>query len=1256
MAWALAPKSIDVQRLGDVALRELVVRLITGDLAAAGLPTTAVKAGGDQTAPDGGIDVRVEGDFTTLDNVPAIPLGVQVKAEKMPAAKIGKEMRPKDKPRAVFAELAAAGGAYVIVSGRDNTSDEQLRLREAAMRLALRDVPGGENLKVRFYDSDQVARWAAGQPGVSLWLAREVGAPRDGWIAHGRWASPNDASDLGYLGDSTSRARFSDSDGATTVTEALARLKTHLAEPKAVARLVGLSGMGKTRLAQALFEEQGEAAKGLSVDLAVYGDVGGALGVTPELLAAQLAETGTRAVLVVDNCNAELHRRLTQIVRGARGALSLLTIDFDVGDDRPEDTLILRLEPAADDLIERLLHRRFPRLGLQDRMRIAQFSGGNSRVALALAAATRGVSIEKLNDRELLDRLFLTGRRGMDDDLRRVARAMSLFGAIDLNAERGPEEIATIRRLSEVSEIVFHEKVRELLDRGLAQQRGTQRAVLPQALALRLADDALNNLPPRLPESAIMVEGPARLADSFLKRLGTMSQNPVARQLGADLLAPGGKLVPVDLSHEDPWNRLAHLAPLAPQRALEIALEAVGRADPEDDHFRYMVADKLARLLMALAFDDALFCRATLGLADLLQRLPSPHGLGAYKNDFLCLFQARQSGTFASQATRNAVIDELLRSPVLKRQNLGIEALCASLRTSFERMSRSLAFGDRLPEAGWKPQGTEEWRAWYASALLATEAALARPEYADRLMPRLATLIGEMLRYEDIRDLGVAAMRRIAGGKFWRQGWVEVSRCVAGFRRHGKDPPEELSALEGEMRPSTIADRFEAWVQGYPNHYIEALPDHQNGWAAFENHGRALGAEAAASAEAYDYVVPRALRKPASYPQAVGEGYGAAIQDLNAAWTRLVAELETVNATEQEPRFLVGFLQAAAKRQPQAIGPWLDAALAGKGLRRWTVELNSALGPLAEPEARRVLRALEMGAMTAASFEGLVYGRRTFFIPNPLMADIFRGLMKLPGGLAVAAALVAMRYHGGKEAPLDAGLLVVGRELLDAIAEDGGEPLRSTDLMLIATTCLVGAAGAKTARRISRRMVSAADQEFQGGWVDNLPSLILERFPAVGLDEFLGGRPSPNSYKLEHLLGGGDSDDHPNNRPLNGVDDQLLQAWVLKAPDSRAARLARFVGYFEAQNDTFRWTPIALWLLDLRDAGDVGRIFSDRFHVGSWSGSEESRFVRRLNLTAALVDHHNPSVAAWGREQHEMLLRIIKEIEQRKRAANEKFE
>ena len=135
-----------IEKLNDEDLRELVLRLCEAELRRNNLPVSSVTAGGSQTAPDGGVDVRVEiPAIAELDFIRRATTGFQVKCEDMPASKIEGEMSPGGQLRPAIRELISAGGAYIIVSSKGSVADGPLLKRREAMRSAIKDEPNASS-------------------------------------------------------------------------------------------------------------------------------------------------------------------------------------------------------------------------------------------------------------------------------------------------------------------------------------------------------------------------------------------------------------------------------------------------------------------------------------------------------------------------------------------------------------------------------------------------------------------------------------------------------------------------------------------------------------------------------------------------------------------------------------------------------------------------------------------------------------------------------------------------------------------------------------------------------------------------------------------------------------------------------------------------------------------------------------------------------------------------------------------------------
>jgi hypothetical protein len=374
----------DVAKLSDVELRELVARLCEAELARRGLPRSCVRWSGSQTAPDGGLDVEVRAPEATFsgDFLPALPCGLQVKKPQMGPASISAEMRPQDSLRAVIRQLAEENGSYLIVSLDDDCAAKPLASRRKAMRDALVDVEDPE--RSDFYDRGHLVNWLREHPSVQLWVRKKLGMPMTGWRPHGRWSStPRDAEDTLIVEDGMTVELPGKQLEGVGLMDGLKAVRHLIAGSTRAIRIVGLSGVGKSRFVQALFEEEvGDGA--LDRAAVVYGDLGDSLDPTASDLVGQLIIRQQPIFIVLDNCPPDVHTRLATRIRQADCQVKLITVEYDVADDLPESTNVVRLDVKDGTIAERLVRRRYPHIGQLNAQTVAEFAGGNARLALAL--------------------------------------------------------------------------------------------------------------------------------------------------------------------------------------------------------------------------------------------------------------------------------------------------------------------------------------------------------------------------------------------------------------------------------------------------------------------------------------------------------------------------------------------------------------------------------------------------------------------------------------------------------------------------------------------------------------------------------------------------------------------------------------------------------------------------------------------------------------------------------------------------------
>ncbi|MBF4432869.1 hypothetical protein EA848_25490, partial [Vibrio anguillarum] len=121
-----------------------------------------------------------------------------------------------------------------------------------------------------------------------------------------------------------------------------------------------------------------------------------------------------------------------------------------------------------------------PYLSKQTTGKIADFSGGNARVANALASTVgKDENISRLKDEELFKRLFHQ-RHDSDIGLEKAAEGLSLAYSFQLESEDDFSE--ELKLLGEIVMLPPHEMykfAKELKRRNLAQERSIWMAILP---------------------------------------------------------------------------------------------------------------------------------------------------------------------------------------------------------------------------------------------------------------------------------------------------------------------------------------------------------------------------------------------------------------------------------------------------------------------------------------------------------------------------------------------------------------------------------------------------------------------------------------------------------------------------------------------------------------------------------------------------------------------------------------------------------
>ena len=1244
----------DITALTDADLKTLVARLAIAELEGKRLPVSGVTAGGSQDAADGGLDVRVEvAGHLAPDFVPRGITGFQVKKPNMTASAIAGEMAPGGVLRPVIGELADAGGSYVIVSAQGSVADGPLTARQRAMRDAVAGHPNASSLHLDFYDRDRMSTWANRYPGVAAWVRVRVGRELKGWRAIGDWTDGTVAAGSPYLFDEHACLVDERSRKRETISIELgiARLREVLSQPRQAIRLIGLSGLGKTRLVQALFET-GVGKAALDPASAVYTDYSEETSPTAREMARRLVDTDRRAILIVDNCNPATHADLVRICAGENGQVSLLTVEYDVRGDEPERTDVFRLVNASPALVEAWLETNFDHLSQVDRRRIAVFSDGNFRVARTLAGTVvRGETLGQLRDRDLFERIFRQ-RNGHDPGLQLAAEDLSLLYSFDGEDTSDGGELALIGGIRDVSASVLYGYGAELHGRGVVQSRGRWRAILPQAIANPLAGYALKRIPPD-DYDRFCAQLPLRMLKSVSRRLGYLHDDAEAGRAVARWLRADGPLGGLFEMGEDGIEIVGNIAPVAPELVLaRIEAELAGGGGKPILAPKNRMRGRWISLIKMLAYDAAMFEDAVFALARFVAAEPEGHNQNSAVRDFGELFQLHLSGTHASPDLRRDVVRRLAKSG-----DAGIRACVAHAigslleATHFTSLSQH-EFGARPRDFGWRPQFKRDVTEWF-------DAGIALAVELDALVPEVREVLGRKIQglwcHVSSHDALDAASVGLSRSGTWLGGFF-------GFRRvllyHGAGMPEEqlsrLQSIIARLEPTELLDRARATVFNRSGGGLD-LPeggaaDPASAWRLASQQAVDLGKVFATDPAALAAFLPELLsERNAHRALEFGMGLAEGADDVSVLWNGLLTAFKDVPAERRNATALGGYIHGAAADRV-FIAAALDGVAGAAEVVRGLTYLQARAGIDLEGIIR-LAAALAAKTIGVDDFRQLATGA-VRDAPGDALALMLAGLAALHGGSAVALDILHMHFACAKDdgREYDPHLIECGRDLLGAADFANDAPLDDYAAGEAIGVCLAGSDGEEAARRLCGGIRDRIDGYRLSSYnIVHVLKAVFAVQPMIALDCLLLSK-AGNHGDVELRLG--------HWSPFEGMDAALLRRWADADAETRYPLIGGALSVFEESGTGGAVGLSTLFVELLGHAPDRAAFLGSRNRIipNAWSGSLADVLEHRRTLLGPLADHADAAVRGWMRELDVWLVGCIAKERLRDAASEESFE
>lgn len=1232
-------KDIEQLKAGD--FRYLIGRLCEADYTKAHLPIVGINYSGDDSSKDGGLDVIINTECKppVLSFVPAKNTGFQVKKPKMSASDIKKEMAPRGCLQECIKNLISNNGAYIIASSSDNVSGSSRENRINAMKECVALEPGYENIQLKFYDQNDIASWVRLHPTLILWTRDKIGKSLSGWQPYENWSQPSEDINQSYLKDDQIRLydRTDPDNNELSVEAGLSKIRTKLLIPGSAVRLIGLSGVGKTRFAQALFDNR-IGDNFLNPSLAVYTNIGNDvysnIQPSPESMAHQLAAIGSQVFLIVDNCSSELHQRLAKICSCAGNKVSLLSIEFDITDDTPENTDVFKLEESSLDLIERLLLYRFPEIGRVNAGCISNFSGGNARLALALATTIKPKeSLSGMNDQELFKRLFFQ-RDALDKDLMLSAEVCSLFYSLNTNGKADFDELKFIATFIGTNSDKLYRDIKTLERKGLVQFRASFMAILPQAISNRLAEQALENRRVEVISDAVLNSSP-RLIKSFSHRLKYIHQSKDAQSITKDWISTNGwlgeNIVHLDETQMYVLNNIATVLPEQILNTLETAAngsQGTFFVSKENNNGHQLIG-----ILRHIAFEPHLFERCVKLMCRFVLQLEYPPSKSSKHDALTSLFNIRLSGTHASKELRAKIVKDLLNSKEQNQQQLGLTLLEAALKAWHFQSYFDFEWAARIRDFGHIPKTEIEVIQWYEMFLkICIDFSTTDTPLAKQGRKILADKLRELWVAGKVYDAIEKSIKILHEQESWNEGWFAVKDIIHfDYQNKPNKDSERINRLEQYLKPKSLIEKIRTYVLlGNHHQFIYDTNDFSSKIEQIEAYVRQLGSEIVENRAVLDELISEFFISNSPQLRAFGKGLADASTDKQVTWDMLYKQYLINRSPACNIGVLLGYISSCYENDEHFYNSLLDQLVNDNLLCPIFPDLQSVVR-IDSLALARLHKIIDNPNLNVNSFITLAHGRTHEAISDDDLAVLLNEISRKKGGIDVAIEILKMRFfEKNNTSDHSTNLLIFAcNTLYSYISKTSGYFEHDSELALISNVCLGCIHGKQIASDICKYIKI---NSFLSPCIKLLES-IASIYPELFLDEIIENNNNQGHFSFY-------IDDEAN--PLVKISDEFIINWCEAKPSKRYPLIMTAISLFYTPENSKITELNPLLLKILKKTTYLNPVLESLRTMlclapSSWLDSLADVFENRALMIQHLYEHDNETVREWAKQQHIVL-------------------
>ena len=1237
--------------LTERALSELLRRVLSAEAQENGIPASAIHVASSIHAPDGGEDGRIAWTGGP-DRTPFLPGRLclfQLKASKIKPAAVAHDIvgaRGDVKPsvRAVI----EGGGHYIMLC-----THRHVRQAIEARKNAIHDSIQGAGLafddsQVDFRDGDQIATWVNRHPAVGAWIREKTQpglvGPFRSWS---HWAGRPEHEDSPWVEDERLTILRGD-------------LRERVSQPRSVVRVVGPSGVGKTRLVLEAIgpKDDGDAQLHSLSDLVLYA-------VESEVGAERLNETvqsladaGNRAVVVVDECSPETHRSLSNMVVRQSSSLSLVSIDHEAATG-PQEQKTLNVAEAAHSITRAIIERTALVQHHEDQRRLAHFCKGFPKIAIQISHAwVQSVPVARATDDDLVD-AFVLGRRPQDQALLlKSAALLATFGLVyrePLNAG-DLTDIAGLAHDLEESEL--RSAVDDLRRRGIAQSRGRAVLLQPRPIAMMLAERQWLSWIPAEWDRVLAGNTRPELRISGAGQLALLNTTETAHQVVQHVCRPGG---PFDgfaelskTGNAEVLSSLAEIDPAIVAERFEGSLEEVEDLTTLDGDLRR----HLVWALEKVAFDPRTFedgARLLLRLATAETEYISNNATGQFK----ALFPVFLGSTAADGEARLKFLDAVCDSAEGNKSLVIAEALAAGSETHhFMRFTGAEAPGSRPAFESWQP-GTEKAAFTYIAGCVTRLIRFAtRSDRAGMTgRARLAEQLRPLVSYGFIDAVEMAIDQVGAAADEWPQALEALGKVIV-YDSPGLDRSvvNRVKALIARLEPASLESRLRFLVTEMPWDYP---CDEQLDFEVLQKRQQDAVSELARDVVTRPGVLASCLPQLSHGNQRMAFWFGHEIAKSCHAplqWLEpMITAVSNAPEGERDHSLLSGFVAGLAEPFRNEVASFKERAARSPELAPTLPPVCWQLG-IKPSDIGLVLRAFNEGLLEPFRLLAWCAGGRIAQLPAATVSPLIEALLVDSAvGFAVGVELMGVYAHKTPE-KLDGFQQQIRTAAANSTRWDTPQRQVMTEFHFekITTWLLRKGRGDKdataTALALARSLAEITGYD-QTSVIKPIVPKLLSSFPEIAWPLVGQGilSDAKRAWHLRHLLGNVTSFRDREKPALLSLPEDTLFAWCHAHPDGApafAASILPFLTTYKADATQPNLHPImARMIREFGNRDDVLNAIRGNIGCYAWSGSLTTYYTLHEHAMRGLRDHQHPTVRGWARNMLRQLRSQIEQVE-----------